>query len=44
MKDTTIYLTGNLNSNVIGYESNTKIKQFLKMLFQHGLLPVKQHV
>ena len=36
----TMYLVGDLNLNVIDYESNTKVKNFFNLIFQNGLIPV----
>ena len=34
------YLVGDLNLNVLDYDVNEKVKKFLSLTFQHGLLPV----
>ena len=35
-----IYLIGDFNLNVLDYETNTKVKGFINLLFQHGLIPI----
>ena len=35
-----LYFIGDFNLNVLDYETNTKVKHFFNLLFQHGLIPV----
>ena len=35
-----MYLVGDFNLNVLDYESNTKVKNFFNLIFQHSLIPV----
>ena len=35
-----IYLLGDFNLNVLEYDSNTKVKGFLNLLFQNSFIPV----
>ena len=35
-----LYLIGDFNLNVLDYETNTKVKNFLNFLFQHSLIPM----
>ena len=34
-----MYLIGDFNLNVLDYETNTKLKIFFKLTFQHGFIP-----
>ena len=36
----TMFLVGDFNLNVLDYESNTKVKNFFNLIFQHSLIPV----
>ena len=35
-----VYLIGDFNLNVLDYETNTKVKNFFNLIFQHGLIAV----
>ena len=35
-----LYLTGDFNLNLLDYTTNTKVKTFVNLLFQHGLIPL----
>ena len=35
-----IYISGDLNLNVLDYDTNKKVKNFFDLIFQHGLVPV----
>ena len=35
-----LYLVGDFNLNLLDYETNKKVKNFVNLLFQHGLMPL----
>ena len=35
-----LYLIGDFNLNLLDYSTNTKVKNFINLLFQHGLMPL----
>ena len=35
-----IYLVGDVNLNLLDYEANSKVKNFVNLLFQNGMVPV----
>ena len=39
-KKQSIYLSGGFNLNILDYETNTKIKHFINLLFQHNFIPL----
>ena len=38
--DKTCFLVGDLNFNLIGYQSNAKIRDFVNLIFKHSLVPI----
>ena len=38
--DKTCFLVGDLNLNLIDYQSNAKVRNFVNLIFQHSLVPV----
>ena len=38
--DKTRFLVGDLNLNLINYQSNAKVRDFVKLIFQHSLVPI----
>ena len=40
VKTNKTYLVCNFNLNILDYETNTKVKNFFNLMFQHGLVPV----
>ena len=39
--DKTCFLVGDLNLNLIDYQSNAKVRDFLNLIFQHALVPIE---
>ena len=39
--DKTCFLVGHLNLNLIDYQSNAKVKDFINLIFQHSLVPIR---
>ena len=38
--DKTCFLVGDLNLNLIDYQSNAKVRNFVNLIFQHSLVPI----
>ena len=38
--DKTCFLVGDLNLNLIDYQSNAKVRDFVNLIFQHSLVPI----
>ena len=38
--DKTCFLVGDLNLNLIDYQSNAKVRDFVNLIFQHSLVPM----
>ena len=38
--DKTCFLVGDLNLNLIDYQSNVKVRNFVNLIFQHSLVPI----
>ena len=38
--DKTCFLVGDLNFNLIDYQSNAKVRNFVNLIFQHSLVPI----
>ena len=38
--DKTCFLVGDLNLNLIDYQSNVKVRNFVNLMFQHSLVPI----
>ena len=36
----TCFLVGDLNLNLIDYQSNAKVRNFVNLIFQHSLVPI----
>ena len=40
ISDKTCFLVGDLNFNLIDYQSNVKVRNFVNLIFQHSLVPI----
>ena len=38
--DKTFFLVGDLNLNLIEYQSNVKVRNFVNLIFQHSVVPI----
>ena len=38
--DKTCFLVGDLNLNLIDYQSTAKVRNFVNLIFQHSLVPI----